>query len=230
MYDDVHGGMSMTTPGHDDGMWHFKLNTSNATLYDSHFACDEVGVYDDSYNPDNMQDKFYVDSQEANSEELLAYPDPLAHANEYHPASFNLNDEGVETGSEIPQTQANEGAVAISYTVSQDGGLMPAYNDVNEFPGVENGMLLDPSYLDEVTKAGEIQGTMHVKAEDEVRNESSVKNFLNEHGYTEVPSGYEVHHIVPLSQGGADDPHNMMLLTEEQHEAVTLAHRQYYGW
>ena len=107
---------------------------------------------------------------------------------------------------------------------------MPAWNDVNEFSGVENGMLSDPSQLNELIAAGEVQGAIHVSAEDEVRSETAIKNFLHEHGYTDVPAGYEIHHIVPLSEGGADDPHNMVLLTEEQHDAITTAHRQYYGW
>lgn len=36
--------------------------------------------------------------------------------------------------------------------------------------------------------------------------------FLNMHGYDELPQGFEVHYIVPLSEGEADTPNNMIFL------------------
>ena len=50
------------------------------------------------------------------------------------------------------------------------------------------------------------------------------------HGFDGVPEGYEVHHVVPLSEGGADTPDNMILVSEADHAAITSAHAGFYGW
>lgn len=57
------------------------------------------------------------------------------------------------------------------------------------------------------------------------RSSANKKQFLNNMGYTSVPYGYEIDHIVPLSQGGSDSPYNMQLLTVEQHKAKTARER-----
>ena len=54
-----------------------------------------------------------------------------------------------------------------------------------------------------------------------VRSAANKKAFLNSRGYTSTPYGYEIDHIIPLSQGGSDDPSNMQLLTVSQHKAKT---------
>ena len=41
-------------------------------------------------------------------------------------------------------------------------------------------------------------------------------------------NGYEVYHIVPLSEGGADNPYNMILLSEKDHAYITQMHRGVY--
>jgi hypothetical protein len=87
-----------------------------------------------------------------------------------------------------------------------------------------------PSELDALIAQGEVEGTDHVPAEDLTRSIAARNEFLAAHGYDSVPDGYEVHHIVPLSEGGADTPDNMILLSEEDHDAVTAAHRRFYGW
>lgn len=61
------------------------------------------------------------------------------------------------------------------------------------------------------------------------RNQASKKEFLKSKGYNKTPKGYEVDHIVPLSQGGTDSPSNMQLLTKEQHRQKTKAERRYYS-
>jgi hypothetical protein len=43
--------------------------------------------------------------------------------------------------------------------------------------------------------------------------------------FDEVPQGYQVDHIVPLSKGGADTPANMQLLSTPAHQAKTGAER-----
>lgn len=57
------------------------------------------------------------------------------------------------------------------------------------------------------------------------RSEANKQAFLQSRGYTQVPSGYQVDHIIPLSQGGTDSPYNMQLLTVEQHKAKTARER-----
>jgi len=57
------------------------------------------------------------------------------------------------------------------------------------------------------------------------RSDSNRAAFLKSQGYTTVPYGYEVDHIIPLSQGGTDDPSNMQLLTIEQHARKTARER-----
>jgi hypothetical protein len=58
-----------------------------------------------------------------------------------------------------------------------------------------------------------------------VRSASNKKAFLKSRGYTSTPYGYEIDHIVPLSQGGSDGPSNMQLLTITQHRAKTSRER-----
>lgn len=57
------------------------------------------------------------------------------------------------------------------------------------------------------------------------RSEANRAAFLKSKGYNAVPSGYEVDHIIPLSQGGTDDPSNMQLLTIEEHDRKTAIER-----
>ena len=58
-----------------------------------------------------------------------------------------------------------------------------------------------------------------------VRSASNKKDFLQSRGYKSTPYGYEIDHIIPLSQGGTDDPYNMQLLTVSQHRAKTARER-----
>ena len=94
----------------------------------------------------------------------------------------------------------------------------------------ENGMLVDSSQLGNIVALGEVQGTEHIDSSHIERSEAVKAEFLAMHGYDSVPQGYEVHHIVPLSEGGADDVHNMILLSEHDHDIVTHAHKEFYGW
>lgn len=45
--------------------------------------------------------------------------------------------------------------------------------------------------------------------------------FLKRLGLKKTPSGYEIDHIIPLSQGGEDKVENMQLLTKGQHKIKT---------
>lgn len=57
------------------------------------------------------------------------------------------------------------------------------------------------------------------------RSEANKREFLKSLGYKEIPYGYEIDHIKPLSEGGTDDPSNMQLLTVEQHKIKTARER-----
>jgi hypothetical protein len=61
------------------------------------------------------------------------------------------------------------------------------------------------------------------------RSQSAKDKFLKQHGYSKVPAGYEVDHIIPLYAGGKDEPSNMELLTKAHHHAKTKSDYQKYG-
>ena len=96
---------------------------------------------------------------------------------------------------------------------------------------VENGMFVgDESDLQALIDAGKDPTAEHVDAEDAVRDPAVRTEFLAQHGYDELPEGCEVHHIQPVSEGGADSIENMILVSEAEHDEITAAHRDYYGW
>ncbi len=78
--------------------------------------------------------------------------------------------------------------------------------------------------------AGEVEDAEHIDSDDIVRDIAMRDEFLANFGYEGVPEGYEVHHIIPLSEGGTDSPENMVLLPKEVHDQVTAAHAASYGW
>lgn len=101
----------------------------------------------------------------------------------------------------------------------------------NQFEGVENGVFVgDEEELNEISEAGMIDGTDHIDSEDIIRDLSARNTYLEQIGLDEVPEGFEVHHIIPLSEGGTDDPSNMILLSEEDHDQITNQHRNFYNW
>ncbi|QEE51516.1 HNH endonuclease [Flavobacterium alkalisoli] len=53
------------------------------------------------------------------------------------------------------------------------------------------------------------------------RSYQNKKEFLKLHNLTHTPKGYEIDHIIPLSQGGTDCPDNMQLLTIAEHRKKT---------
>lgn len=57
------------------------------------------------------------------------------------------------------------------------------------------------------------------------RSEANKKAFLKSKGLTKCPQGYEIDHIIPLSQGGTDCPDNMQLLTVAEHRKKTANER-----
>ena len=109
------------------------------------------------------------------------------------------------------------------------GDVVPA-TDVDFLPGVSDGVLVDdsPEHLQALAASGELDHAEHV--DDVVRSPAVRAEFLEMHGMTEVPDGWEVHHVVPLSEGGADSVENMVLLREQDHDWITAQHQRFYGW
>lgn len=100
-----------------------------------------------------------------------------------------------------------------------------------DLSGVENGVFVgNEDDVEEVIAAGEVEDAEHIASEDIVRNIAMRDEFLSNFGYEGVPEGFEVHHIIPLSEGGADTPENMVLLPKEVHDQITAAHAASYGW
>ena len=101
--------------------------------------------------------------------------------------------------------------------------------DIDDIPYIDNGVYTgDDDYdLQQLISLGELDNTTHYSDID--RNMTAANDFLNTHGISEH-DGYEVHHIVPLSQGGADSPENMVLVPSDLHRQITAAHDAFYGW
>ena len=59
------------------------------------------------------------------------------------------------------------------------------------------------------------------------RSATVKKEFLKSKGFDKVPEGYQVDHIIPLSQGGKDEPQNMQLIPTELHKTKTANERKY---
>ena len=62
------------------------------------------------------------------------------------------------------------------------------------------------------------------------RKPETISAFCEKYGYKAPPVGYELHHIVPISQGGADVVENLILLSEEDHQQVTERHNEVFKW
>ena len=117
---------------------------------------------------------------------------------------------------------------SISDATETSDGLLPL--DTYSF-AIDNGVFVgNESDLQELIEAGKVEGTEHISSDDISRNIAARTAFLKSHGFDEIPAGYDVHHIVPLCEGGADTPDNMVLVSENDHERITAEHGRFYGW
>lgn len=111
--------------------------------------------------------------------------------------------------------------------------LIPDF-DISSLPGVVNGML-ESGYDDtlltiiqEGIKKG--KNNWRSKKDRAERKQETVDKFLANYGYSCQPADYEIHHIVPIAQGGADVVENMILLKKSVHDSVTEIHGDVFGW
>lgn len=109
--------------------------------------------------------------------------------------------------------------------------LLPDIN-IDELDGVDAGCLIDDALLPLIIEEGKRKGEGNYRRKHlrDERKEETVQDFLRQYGYDGIPVGYEIHHIVPLSQGGADSTKNMIMLSIEDHDKVTEAHAAYFQW
>lgn len=108
-------------------------------------------------------------------------------------------------------------------------GLVPS-TDLSSL-SIHDGMFTgNAEQLNQLAQAGLIDGTEHINADDIERSYAAREAFLSMHGYDELPQGYDVHHIIPLSEGGADTPNNMVLVSESDHAQITAMQSAYYHW
>lgn len=104
--------------------------------------------------------------------------------------------------------------------------------DVNTVSGIEDYFVHNNADINALSALGMKSELInnHIDSDFIERSESVKIKFLHSIGRTEIPDGYEIHHIVPLSQGGLDDPRNMVLISEKDHDYITNQHRKFYNW
>lgn len=109
--------------------------------------------------------------------------------------------------------------------------LLPDFN-IDNLKGVENGCLLDSDLLPKIIEEGKRKGAGNYRKASlrDERKEETTKAFLEKYGYDMLPAGFELHHIVPISQGGADSVKNLIMLSIDDHQIVTTAHKEYFKW
>ncbi len=99
--------------------------------------------------------------------------------------------------------------------------------DIDSLDYIDNGVFAGTEAdLDQLISLGELEDTEHVQV---LRDPHMVSAFYTEHNLVPTP-GYEVHHIIPLCEGGSDTPDNMVLIASDLHDRITAAHSSFYGW
>ena len=99
--------------------------------------------------------------------------------------------------------------------------------DIDNIPFIDNGVFCgNDNDLSLLISMGEVDNTDHIEA---VRDPHIVEEFYKMHDIKPI-EGYEVHHIIPLSEGGAHSSDNMILIRSDLHRKITEAHSLFYGW
>lgn len=136
-----------------------------------------------------------------------------------------VDDDAAVTDSEPDPAGLSTGVMALP---DPDDGTIRISDGMRSFV-IEDGRFEgSDEELQMLARAGELSDTEHI--EEPERSMAAHDLFLQSHGYDAVPAGYEVHHIVPLSEGGSDALGNMVILSEDDHDRITAQHADYYGW
>lgn len=109
--------------------------------------------------------------------------------------------------------------------------LLPDFQ-IDEMAGFEQGKLVETEKLELIIQEGIRKGSGNWRklADRAERSLETIQAFLSKYGYDSIPLGYELHHIVPIAQGGADDVNNLVLLTVDDHRIVTDKHSEVFKW
>lgn len=104
--------------------------------------------------------------------------------------------------------------------------------DPDSIFGIDNHVVGMNANIQELSDLGMKTELMdnHIDSDSIIRSDTAKAGFLHSLGYDSVPDGFEVHHVVPLCQGGLDTPSNMVLISESDHDFITAQHRQFYNW
>lgn len=122
------------------------------------------------------------------------------------------------------------GGCVLSEDAASETETCRSMTDACSLPGVENGRFVGSAEeLEALTEAGQIPDTEHLSADEVHRDPKVAEAYREQHGLVGA-NEYELHHIHPLSEGGADHPDNLVAITPEEHDRITAAHARYYGW
>lgn len=134
----------------------------------------------------------------------------------YHPPNHGSGSHNHPTSSYRRSSSTHSGRVRFPLSHYGRGGSDPTNHSSHSGPTYESG---GTRYY-----SNERYKTTGLPEVD--RSESAKMQFLRGKGYSRVPPGYEVDHIVPLSEGGRDVRSNMQLLTKAQHHQKTAGERR----
>jgi len=109
--------------------------------------------------------------------------------------------------------------------------LLPDFS-IDEINGFRKGMLVDKNMVGLIVQEGIRKGRGHylIESKRDERKEETTRAFLKKYNYDSTPLDFEIHHIVPIAQSGADDIRNMVLLPKDIHQHITQVHREVFLW
>jgi len=173
-----------------------------------------VKGFGQSYRSKNYSSKAYSSSYKAPSYKMPSYRAPTYKAPSYKSPSYKApayKASSYKSPSYKAPSYKGPGSKAPTYKVPSykpPSSKVPTYNAYNA-----------TKY-----KSGEVYSNGMPKVD---RSEAAKRQFLKSRGYDKVPPGYEVDHIIPLSQGGADAPYNMQLIPIGMHRLKTANERKH---
>lgn len=99
---------------------------------------------------------------------------------------------------------------------------------IDDIDGIVDGMCIDVDSVKTISEIGKLYAGNYCLVKE--RSEEAKLEFLKRYGYESQPNGYELHHIIPISQSGEDSVDNMVLLSENDHKKITAEHKSFFKW